>query len=245
MDAHPHPPCIPPPPSSLIQDREHKQPGRFISANVHFSTLSQPKSTHWSKPFHLIPGGLGKTLFPNPKKNQTSAIAAAFCCLPLTCVSKRSKCGYKHLRCAAVWRYRLLPTSQGIIYDSQPNLAAVAQRRSVYWHHYDPGTCSPYEIGDLNNGIFLFGDLLFALTPKLRQADGNSHSRQLGLQKRASVRVNPSIPFRFWRSHAKRKMWIHKSVGDSYPLVCFFFFTKLVEQHRKAHSFPEGERASD
>lgn len=58
---------------------------------------------------------------------------------------------------------RLLPTSQGIIYDSQPNLGAVAQQRSVHWHHYDPGTCSPYEIGDLNNGIYLFGDLLFVL----------------------------------------------------------------------------------
>lgn len=58
---------------------------------------------------------------------------------------------------------RLLPTSQGIIYDSQPNLGALAQQRNVYWHHDDPGTCSPYEIGDLNKGIFLFRDLLFVL----------------------------------------------------------------------------------
>lgn len=46
IDARPPPPCLTPPPSSLIQDGEHKHPGRFISENVHFQALSQPKSTH-------------------------------------------------------------------------------------------------------------------------------------------------------------------------------------------------------
>lgn len=139
---------------------------------------------------------------------------------------------------------RLLPTSQGIIYDSQPNLGAVAQQRSVYWQHYDPGTCSPYEIGDLNNGIFLFGDLLFVLMQSYVRRMGTLTADSFDSRKELLCPLIHQLRFGSVGVTQKGKRESTKALGK-HILWWFFFFLNLSTQHRKAHSFPEGERATD